>query len=114
MAIAWLVLPAASSRSTCSSRVLSRGVALGGGVLPIERRLAGEVRCGAKLRESAAAPIPATMPSQGVERRSFRWSFRHTSLTTTSPYQLDDASNLTCKDGTERDLLDGREPTSNP
>src|SRR5215208_6936951 len=66
----WSCRPPAPAARGCSA------VPLGGGVLPIERRQAGEIRCGAKLREPAAAPHPpATLRSQGVERRSFGWSY---------------------------------------
>jgi hypothetical protein len=54
-------------------------------------------------------------PGEGKKRdRSFRWSFRQVRHHMTGPYRLDDAPNLTSKNDTERDPLDGPGSTSNP
>ena len=45
--------------------------------------------------------------------QSFRWSFRHARHRTTRQYQLDGTPDLSSKNGTERDGVDGRGSTSN-
>jgi hypothetical protein len=46
--------------------------------------------------------------------RSFRWSFRHVLLPTTSPYHLDGVSDMTSENSTLQHGTDGRGSTSNP
>ena len=45
---------------------------------------------------------------------SFSWSFRHMRQTAMGLYQLDGLPDLTSKDDTMRDDMDGRGSTSNP
>jgi hypothetical protein len=51
---------------------------------------------------------------QGNARRSFPRSFHLPSLGPTGAHRLDDPPDLTSKDGTTRDGVDGRGSTSNP
>ena len=68
------------------------------------------------MRTPITLEPPSTAKYQREEKLSLviPWSFRHTSHGMTGLYQLDGASDLTDKDDTLQDAMDGRGSTSNP